>query len=78
MFKNWSPRGESNTRPEIYKNPALPAELRGLCFLVAEPGVEPGALGHEPKMLPLHHSALFCFYVFVAFLLLFGGGANGI
>ena len=26
--------------------------------LVAQPGFEPGSRGHEPRMLPLHYSAI--------------------
>ena len=26
--------------------------------MVAQPGVEPGSRGHEPRMLPLHYSAI--------------------
>lgn len=68
MYKTTAPKGfllsESpwrlGPRPRIFPRERL-FGFRYRVFgrhLVAQPGFEPGSRGHEPRMLPLHYSAI--------------------
>lgn len=45
---------------EIHNLVGYPVTPRGgiMNVTVAQPGFEPGSRGHEPRMLPLHYSAI--------------------